>query len=335
MTQPSATILSVRDLHTQFVNEYGTTRAVDGVSFDLRRGEILGLVGESGCGKSVTSLSIMGLLPAPQGRITQGDISFQGSDLTRLSQSQRRKLRGRHMAMVFQDPMSTLNPYLRVDEQLTEALRLHLALSRQEALKRATAMLKRVGIPDPRARIHDFPHQLSGGMRQRVMLAMALLCDPELLILDEPTTALDVTVQAQILDLLSELRAERKLSAIFITHDLGVVAQVCDRVLVMYAGRIVEEAGTEELFKEPYHPYTRALLESVPRLSGKTVKRLATIEGLPPRLDQGPFESCRFVPRCPFVKAVCREREPDLEPVRDGHLRRCVLGPEELSAGGN
>jgi ABC-type dipeptide/oligopeptide/nickel transport system ATPase component len=261
---PSEVVLQVTNLQTHFTSELRTVRAVDGVSFTLKRGEVIGIVGESGSGKSVTNLSIMGLLPAPRGRIVEGSITFKGQDLAKLKESERRKLRGRHMAMVFQDPMSSLNPYLRIGEQLTEGPMFHLGQTKKQAAARAVELLTRVGISDAGMRMSSYPHELSGGMRQRVMLAMALLCDPELLILDEPTTALDVTVQAQILDLIQELRHERQLSAIFVTHDLGVVAEVCDRVLVMYAGRIVEDARTIDLFRDPRHPYTRALLRSRP-----------------------------------------------------------------------
>jgi oligopeptide/dipeptide ABC transporter ATP-binding protein len=322
------TVLQVRDLQTHFVNDRGTTRAVDGVSFDVARGEILGIVGESGCGKSVTSLSIMGLIAGPQGRIAKGSIRFNDQELVGLAPEQLRRLRGRDLAMVFQDPMSSLNPYLRIGEQLTEGLLVHRSLSSSEAQQRAAEMLQRVGIADATQRLRDYPHELSGGMRQRVMLAMALLCDPQLLILDEPTTALDVTVQAQILELLLGLRAERQVSAIFITHDLGVVAQVCDRVLVMYAGRVVEQASTAALFGAPSHPYTRALIQSLPNLNRRS--RLKTIEGLPPRLDQGKFNACTFLPRCALAHERCAEREPELRSVHTAHESRCVLLPGEM-----
>jgi oligopeptide/dipeptide ABC transporter ATP-binding protein len=336
-------LLEVRDLHTEFRTEDAVVRAVDGVSFVVRRGEVVGLVGESGCGKSVTSLSIMGLLPAPYGRIVSGEVRFDGVDLTRLSPAEMRKRRGRSVAMIFQDPMTSLNPYLRLEEQLAEVGMLHLGLSRREATLRAVALLDRVGIADAKERIRSYPHELSGGMRQRAMIAMALLCDPSLLIADEPTTALDVTIQAQILELLLELCRERGLAVILITHDLGVVAETADRVLVMYAGRIVEEAPARALFKEPWHPYTLGLLRSVPRAEARPTGRLASIEGMPPRLDRGPFTACTFAPRCPFVHDACLEREPPLEEVTGsfagaalradcptGRLKRCVLAPERV-----
>lgn len=339
MNRPdSDVVLSVRDLHTHFSTERGTVRAVDGVSFEVRRSEVVGIVGESGCGKSVTSLSIMGLLSEPQGRVVSGNMSFQGTELTTLGPDERRRLRGRRMAMVFQDPMSSLNPYLRIEEQLTEGPILHRHLASQSAQQQALHMLHRVGIADADSRLRDYPHQLSGGMRQRVMLAMALLSEPDLLILDEPTTALDVTVQAQILELLLELRAERQLSAILITHDLGVVAETCDRVLVMYAGRIVEQAPTALLFKRPSHPYTRALLRSLPRPNAEG--RLRSIEGLPPRLDGPQFDSCTFAPRCPSVRDACWQGEPPLialthpatleAPIPEPQLRRCIVPLEQL-----
>ena len=334
-------ILRVSDLHTHFHSERGTVRAVEGVSFEVQPGEIVGIVGESGCGKSVTSLSVMGLLPEPHGRVVAGHIVFKGIDLTTLGANDRRRLRGQQMSMVFQDPMSSLNPYLRIDEQLTEALLLHQRVSKADARKEALTMLQRVGIADAESRIRDYPHQLSGGMRQRVMLAMALVCKPELLILDEPTTALDVTVQAQILELLLELRKEHNLSAILITHDLGVVAETCDRVLVMYAGRIVEHAIADQLFRRPSHPYTRALLRSLPNTNQG--QRLLTIEGLPPRLDGALFSGCTFAPRCPSARPACLDGEPELLPclpkqdtasptMASSQLRRCIVPLTEIAA---
>jgi ABC-type dipeptide/oligopeptide/nickel transport system ATPase component len=259
-------LLSVSELNIEFRSDEGTVRAVDGVSLDVRRGEIVGIVGESGSGKSATCLGILRLLPA-NGRIVSGSIELGDTDLTRLSETELRGVRGRRIAMIFQDPMTSLNPYLRIGEQLAEAGVLHLGLTEKVAAERALALMKRVRIPDAETRMRSHPHELSGGMRQRVMIAMALLCDPELLLADEPTTALDVTIQAQILDLLLELRRERGLGIVLVSHDLGVVAGVCDRVLVMYAGRIVESATARELFRAPRHPYTKALLESVPRLA--------------------------------------------------------------------
>jgi oligopeptide transport system ATP-binding protein len=325
-----AALLEVRDMRTEFVTDEGLVRAVDGVSFDVGRGEIVGIVGESGCGKSVTNLSILGLLPKPQGRIAAGSVKFEGRDLVGLPERALRKIRGNDIAMIFQDPMTSLNPYLKVEEQLAEVGQLHLNLSRKEAVARAVALLERVGIPDAARRVRSYPHEFSGGMRQRVMIAMALLCDPELLIADEPTTALDVTIQAQILELLQGLRAERGMSIILITHDLGVVAGVCDRVIVMYAGRIVEEARTEDLFARPAHPYTAALLRSVPRLDTEAHAALRSIEGLPPRLDRGPFHECTFAPRCPLVRPACRDGEPALVEFAPGRRRRCIAPLEEV-----
>ncbi len=326
----SAPLLDVRDLRTQFVTEEGLVRAVDGVSFPVDEGEIVGLVGESGCGKSVTNLSILGLLPQPQGRIAGGSIRFEDRELVGLSERELRKIRGNAIAMIFQDPMTSLNPYLRVEEQLAEVGQLHLGLSRPQAVARAVDLLDRVGIPDAVERIKSYPHEFSGGMRQRAMIAMALLCDPELLIADEPTTALDVTIQAQILELLKELRDERGMAIILVTHDLGVVAGMCDRVMVMYAGRIVEEASTVDLYATPTHPYTKALLESVPRLDERGHARLRSIEGLPPRLDRGPFDACTFAPRCGLVRDACLAGEPALQAFAEGRRRRCVLAPEEV-----
>jgi oligopeptide transport system ATP-binding protein len=326
----SEPLLDVRDLCTEFRTEEGVVRAVDGVSFRIDRGEIVGLVGESGCGKSVASLSVLGLLPKPQGRIAGGAVRFGGRELTGLSDRELRQIRGNRVAMVFQDPMTSLNPYLRIGEQIAEVGELHQGLSRREARRRAVELLERVGIPDPAARARSYPHELSGGMRQRVMIAMALLCDPELLIADEPTTALDVTVQAQILGLLCELRRERSMAMVLISHDLGVIAGTCDRVLVMYAGRIVESAPVAELFRDPTHPYTRALLRSVPRVGGAARRRLESIEGLPPRLDAGLPDACRFAPRCGDARDACWRREPPLVENAPGRARRCAVPAGEL-----
>ncbi len=324
-------LLRVRDLRTTFTTEEGLVRAVDGVSFDLDRGEILGIVGESGCGKSVTNLSILGLLPKPQGRIAGGSVRLDGRELVGLSDRALREIRGNRIAMIFQDPMTSLNPYLTVEEQLAEVGVLHLGIRRKEAVDRAVTLLGRVGIPHPAGRIRSYPHEFSGGMRQRVMIAMALLCDPEILIADEPTTALDVTIQAQILELLASLREERGMAIILVTHDLGVVAGTCDRVIVMYAGRVVEEAPTKDLYARPTHPYTKALLRSVPRLDERGHVTLESIEGLPPRLDRGPFEACTFAPRCELVRDGCYEGEPVLESLDGGRRRRrCILPVEEV-----
>jgi oligopeptide/dipeptide ABC transporter ATP-binding protein len=325
-----AALLEVRDLCTEFRSDESRVRAVDGVSFSIGRGEVVGVVGESGSGKSATSLSILRLLP-PRGRIAGGQVLLDGTDLVTLPETEMRSVRGRRVAMVFQDPMTSLNPYLRVEDQLAEGAVLHLGLSRKEAISRAVALLDRVGIPDARARAHGYPHELSGGMRQRVMIAMALLCDPDLLIADEPTTALDVTIQAQILELLTELVRERGLSVLFITHDLGVVSEVADRVLVMYAGRIVESGPARAVLAQPLHPYTLALLRSVPRLEARASGRLESIGGMPPRLDQGPFRECAFAPRCRFVHAACHTEEPPLVGAGPGRRRRCVLPEGQVS----
>ena len=323
-------LLRVGSLRTEFATERGVVRAVDGVSFEVGRGEAVALVGESGCGKSATALSILGLLPQRSGRVVGGSVVFDGRELVGLSERELRAVRGRRIAMIFQDPMTSLNPYLRIEEQLVEVMQLHLGLAREPARRRAVALLDRVGIPDARHRIRAYPHEFSGGMRQRVMIAMALLCDPDLLIADEPTTALDVTIQAQILELLGELRAERELSILLITHDLGVVAGTCDRVLVMYAGSIVEEGPTGPLFARPGHPYTAALLGSIPRLDRDADERLASLEGLPPSLDRGEFHECRFAPRCRLVRDACRRGEPVLADFEGDRWRRCVAPIEEL-----
>ncbi|MDX2054711.1 MAG: ABC transporter ATP-binding protein [Polyangiaceae bacterium] len=323
-------LLSVSELTTEFRSQRATVRAVDRVSFELAEGEVLGLVGESGCGKSATCLSILGLLPEPHGRIVAGSIVFQGQDLAHASEQVLQKIRGRRISMIFQDPMTSLNPYLTLEDQLTEVPMLHLGLSKAEAVQRAVRLLDQVRIGDAKNRIKSYPHELSGGMRQRVMIAMALLCDPDLLIADEPTTALDVTIQAQILDLLLELKAERKLSIILITHDLGVVADTADQILIMYAGRVLEQAPCKELFASPLHPYTRALLESAPRLEHRHGERLESIEGMPPRLDRGGFSECSFAPRCALVREECRREEPRLEMLSGRHAHRCVLRREEL-----
>ena len=319
-------LLEVRNLATQFPTREGLVRAVDGVSFYLDRGELLGLVGESGCGKSITALSIMRLV-APPGKIVNGEILFGGRDLLKISNREMRDVRGNDIAMIFQDPMTSLNPVFTVGEQIAEALRLHRKLSRADARKAAVEAMREVSIPDPELRVNDYPHQLSGGMRQRVMIAMALACDPKLLIADEPTTALDVTIQAQFLELLANLRQTRELAVLLITHDLGVVAEVADRVAVMYTGKIVEESPVDELFARPKHPYTEGLLRSVPKLTAKDVvkqERLQTIEGMVPRPNALP-PGCHFEPRCPYAMPRCREGEIPLYPAGEGVVVRCVL----------
>jgi len=319
-------LLEVKNLHTYFQTREGLVGAVEGVSFHLDRGELLGLVGESGCGKSMTALSIMRLVAAP-GKIVAGEILFDGKDLLQLSNAEMRAVRGNDIAMIFQDPMTSLNPVFTVGEQIAEALRLHRGLSRKAARAAAIEAMREVSIPDPALRADDYPHQLSGGMRQRVMIAMALACDPKVLIADEPTTALDVTIQAQILDLLNQLRRTRELAVLLITHDLGVVAEVAERVAVMYTGKIVEESAVEELFARPKHPYTEGLLRSVPKLTAKDVakaERLQTIEGTVPRPTALPA-GCHFEPRCQYRMPRCKETEIPLYDVIPGVQVRCVL----------
>jgi oligopeptide/dipeptide ABC transporter ATP-binding protein len=316
-------LLEVDDLRTYFATRSGDVHAVDGVSFAVERGKTLGIVGESGCGKSVTALSIMGLL-ASTARIETGAIRFEGRELNRLSQRELEDVRGRQIAMIFQDPMTSLNPTLTIGLQLTETMQRHLEISHDEARKRAVQLLEEVHIPNARQRLDDYPHRYSGGMRQRVMIAIALSCSPKLLIADEPTTALDVTVQAGILDLLEELRDEHEMSMIIITHDMGVVAEAADDIAVMYAGQIVEQASAEELFDHPEHPYTEALLGALPQLEGEGVRegRLTAIPGRPPDLLNPPA-ACRFGPRCPYAGGdSCTTEEPQLREIRPGHLVR-------------
>ena len=319
-------LLEVKNLQTQFPTRGGLVRAVDGVSFHVAEGELLGLVGESGCGKSITALSVMRLIAAP-GRIVAGEVWFGGENLLKASEERMRAIRGDDIAMIFQDPMTSLNPVYTVGEQIAEALRLHRSLSRRQAREAAVEAMREVSIPDPGRRADDYPHQLSGGMRQRVMIAMALACDPRLLIADEPTTALDVTIQAQILELIDELRKTRNLAVLLITHDLGVVAEVADRVCVMYTGRVVEESPVEELFARPKHPYTEGLLRSVPKLSNADVgraERLQTIEGTVPKPTNLP-PGCHFAPRCPHRMPRCTEGDIPLYPLDGGAAVRCVL----------
>ncbi|MBS0633260.1 MAG: ABC transporter ATP-binding protein [Verrucomicrobia bacterium] len=315
-------LLTVTDLRTHFHTRTGITRAVDGVSFSVNRGETLGIVGESGSGKSVTCYSLMGLVPQPPGRIVSGSALFDGTDLLRCTPAQARAIRGKRIAMIFQDPMTSLNPYLRISDQLIEPLLIHEKIPKAEALRRGLAMLEAVGINDAAQRIHLYPHEFSGGMRQRVMIAMALITKPELLIADEPTTALDVTVQAQILELIQKMQRELGMAVIFITHDLGVVAGLCDRVQVMYAGRIVESADTRTLFHAPRHPYTRALQRSIPALQPKG-SALRTIPGLPPDLAQ-PIPGCPFAPRCEHAVDRCTTTPVELRPLSPTHAQACL-----------
>jgi oligopeptide/dipeptide ABC transporter ATP-binding protein len=322
-----APLLEVRDLRTYFDTDAGEFRAVDGVSFTLAPGETLGVVGESGCGKSVTSLSIMGLIPRPPGRIAGGEIRFEGVDLLTLPPAALRERRGNTLAMIFQEPMTSLNPAYTVGDQIMEVLRRHRGMSKAEAREHTIEMLRRVRIPSPEQRVDDYPHKLSGGMRQRVMIAMALACGPKLLIADEPTTALDVTIQAQILDLMRRLRDETGTAIMLITHDLGVIAELARTVVVMYAGRIVERVAVGDLFADPQHPYTVGLLGSIPKLAAEE-RRLATIEGAVPNPTALPA-GCKFHPRCPFAVERCRREEPPLMEVKPGHLAACWRSPLE------
>ncbi|MDB6169766.1 MAG: dipeptide/oligopeptide/nickel transporter ATP-binding protein [Verrucomicrobia bacterium] len=315
-------LLNVTDLRTWFHTRSGIYRAVDGISFHVERGETLGIVGESGSGKSVTCYSIMGLVPQPPGRIEGGAAIFDGVDLLACSQRQARTIRGKRVAMIFQDPMTSLNPYLRISAQLVEPLLIHEKISRRAALGRAVAMLEEVGINDAARRIDFYPHEFSGGMRQRVMIAMALITQPELLIADEPTTALDVTVQAQILELIRRMQRELGMAVIFITHDLGVVSGLCDRVQVMYAGRIVETADTRAIFHSPQHPYTRALQRSIPAMQPKGAE-LFTIPGMPPDLSR-PVIGCAFAPRCGYAAERCRVETPGLAELTPTHGHACL-----------
>ena len=315
-------LFEIKNLKTFFHTEAGTVKAVNDVSFDIFEGEVLGIVGESGSGKSVTSLSINRLIPNPPGEIVSGEIIYDGKNLLELSYEEMRKYRGRHISMIFQEPMTSLNPVLRVGVQMNEVLVEHEGISEEEATKKSIEMLDAVGIPEPERRINDYPHQFSGGMRQRIMIAMALQCNPSLLIADEPTTALDVTIQAQILDLMMELKDSRNDAAILlITHDLAVIAETCDRVIVMYGGVIQEIATIDELFKNPLHPYTKALMNSIPKIDQK-VDRLNTLKGIVPSILDMPV-GCKFCTRCDFVEQKCEDTEPELIEIKDGHFVRC------------
>ena len=315
-------LLRIVDLKTHFYTDEGVVKAVDGISYELQPGEILGLVGESGSGKTVSTLSILRLIPRPPGRIVSGEVWFEGNDLLKLGEEQIRRIRGNRIAMVFQEPMTSLNPVLTIGRQLTETLELHLKMTSCEANNRAIELLEMVGIPEAKRRINDYPHQFSGGMRQRVMIAIALSCNPKLLLADEPTTALDVTIQAQILDLMTHLTQELGAAVIIITHNLGVVARYADRVNVMYAGRIIESGSAEEIYRHPLHPYTLGLLKSVPRLDQARKERLDPIEGFPPDLAHMPA-GCSFQPRCRFAVKRCENEDPPLMQVRAGHSSAC------------
>jgi peptide/nickel transport system ATP-binding protein len=320
-------LLEVKGLKTHFFTDEGVVRAVDGIDFHIDKGETLGIVGESGCGKSVTALSIMRLIPQPPGRIVEGEIRYNGRNLLDLTPAQIRKIRGKEISMIFQEPMTSLNPVFTVGEQIAEAIRLHEGLGRRDAMDKTVEMLRLVHIPNAERRVKEYPHQLSGGMRQRIMIAMALSCNPNLLIADEPTTALDVTIQAQILELLNELKAKLNMAVMLITHDMGVIAETAQRVVVMYAAKVVEEAAVGELFKEPLHPYTQGLLRSIPRIDLAATQRvrLQTIPGVVPTLRGEEKPGCRFAPRCSFAKPMHFENTPPLKEVRPGHKVACFL----------
>jgi len=324
-------LLRVKDLATHFRTEEGTVKAVDGVDFEVRRGEVLGVVGESGCGKSMTSMSILRLVPKPQGKIVRGQLLFEGKDLLKLSEEEMRKIRGNSISLISQDPMTSLNPVLTIGEQIMEAIQLHQGLDKKAAKNKAIEMLRKVGIPSPEKRVDEYPHQFSGGMRQRAIIAMALSCEPKLLIADEPTTALDVTIQAQILDLMREIKEKENAGIIFITHDLGVVAEMCDFVCVMYAGKVVEATDVFTLFKTPAHPYTEGLLKSIPRLDD-VKDRLEPIDGQPPSLSKLP-PGCSFAARCPEVQDICRKQEPELKQVGVNQFARCLMRDEWKAEG--
>lgn len=324
MEQP---LIELRDLQTQFFTDDGLVRAVDGVSYTLTKGETLGVVGESGCGKSVTALSILRLIPDPPGKIVNGEILYEGTNLLDLSPAEMRRIRGNDISMIFQEPMTSLNPVFTIGNQIAEAVRLHQGLNKKDAIDKAVEMLTLVGIPVPERRVHEYPHQLSGGMRQRAMIAMALSCNPKVLLADEPTTALDVTIEAQILDLMRNLQSELGTAIIMITHDLGVVAEMARRVVVMYAGKVVEQAPVEQIFAEPNHPYTQGLLQSLPRVDKDATgvkRRLQEIPGIVPRLTNLP-PGCAFASRCPKAMAICEEQRPTLEQVAPHHYSACWL----------
>jgi oligopeptide transport system ATP-binding protein len=322
-----ADILTVEGLETQFRTQDGIVHAVNGVSFHLKEGETLGIVGESGCGKSVTMMSMMRLIPTPPGKIVAGSAIFQGKDLLKLSDSEIRAVRGQQISIIFQDPMTSLNPVLTIGRQVSEPLEIHMGMSQKQAYERAAEMLAMVGIPNAKDRLSDYPHQFSGGMRQRAMIAMALVCTPQMLIADEPTTALDVTIQAQIVELVKRLRDELGMSMIWITHDLGIIAGLAQRVAVMYAGYIIEEAYVKELYRNPEHPYTLGLLSSLPRMDESGQRRLTSIEGLPPVLYEKP-NYCPFAPRCRFVRDRCWQENPPLIKISEDHFAACWVDPE-------
>lgn len=320
-------LLEVQNLETRFFTPDGVVCAVNGISYTVNAGETLGIVGESGSGKSISVLSILRLIPSPPGKITGGKVLFEGEDLLTISSKKLRQIRGNQISMIFQDPMTSLNPVLTIEKQITESIQFHLSLSQEEAKSRAIQLLKKVGISDAENRIRNYPYQFSGGMRQRVMIAMGLACQPKLLIADEPTTALDVTVQAQVIELVKALKQELGMAVIWITHDLALLAGLADRILVLYAGQIVEQASLYQLYKNPRHPYTIGLLESLPRLAGEIPEKLPTIEGVPPDLIDYP-KGCPFAPRCRFALEHCFEEDPALEVVETGHQVACWVKPE-------
>ncbi len=322
----NGTLLEVDDLAVEFDTDEGVVHAVNGISYELDKGDSIGIVGESGCGKSVSSLAIMGLVARPAGNVSRGSIRFRGKDLLQVPADEMREIRGAQIAMIFQDPMSSLNPVYPVGRQIEESLRLHLNMTKQEARAKAVDLLDTVGIPAPEERVNDYPHQLSGGMQQRAMIAMAISCQPDLLIADEPTTALDVTIQAQVIELLAELRRELGMAVILITHELALVAGFCDRVAVMYAGFIVEYAPVHELFARPQHPYTLGLMEAVPTITGDRSEKLSNIPGAPPDLIGLP-QGCPYAPRCPYVRDACNSMVPALEDRGAGHPVRCIVDP--------
>ena len=315
------TILEIKDLCVEFQTVEGTVHAVDHLNYTLHKGEKLGIVGESGSGKSVSSLGMMQLIPNPPGRITGGEILYHGKDLVKASEKEMQKIRGNEISMIFQEPMTSLNPIIKCGKQIAESLRLHRGMKKKEAMEEAVRMMRAVGIANPEVRAHEYPHQMSGGMRQRVMIAMALACQPQILIADEPTTALDVTIQAQILDLIRELNESMGTSVVFITHDLGVVSELCDTVIVMYTGHIVEQALVKELFESPKHPYTKGLLNAIPKITRER-NPLETIEGMVPNPTER-IEGCSFSPRCPYATDQCRKAEPPMAELSDGRLVRC------------
>ncbi len=321
-------LLQVKDLKTYFYTDDGVVKAVDGIDFTIKKGETLGMVGESGCGKSVSALSILRLVQDPPGKIINGEIWFKGEDLLKKKSEKMRKIRGNDISMIFQEPMTSLNPVYTIGEQISEAIILHQKLNKEKALKKTIEMLKLVGIPSPEKRVHEYPHELSGGQRQRAMIAMALSCNPDLLIADEPTTALDVTIEAQILELIKKLKDEIGMAVLMITHDLGVIAEVSDHVVVVYAGKAVEHADVISIFKNPKHPYTIALQESIPQLTDEPGRKLEVIKGNIPDPLALPY-GCKFHPRCKFAIDLCKNKEPELEKIGDNHIVRCWMYNKE------